>query len=754
MRRYSDDTAGGDEQEQNFELSGGGSGANRADFANSGIHGPAATVAPRVMGEAASRYREYFHDVRAERCLLCDERITSWAGHVVFVSHQARLGILERVLSGMCGPPDFVVRRWWDLLNMDDPDGINKVQHAHRIPQLSSWSGSKERKSRLQYLLRFLQGNGILKVSLGVYNDGTREFGRSNVFERFEMVGDNVVKAVFFDRLQQLVPAADGGAGGKLSMIQQLIDSNEGLLQAYDYLGMDAIIGSNLSNSKFKSDVMEALFGELQSYLWAATQLWDSSPVEYTPPLNAASGPEMKYVIAIVQHTLLELTDVMLMYAVESTVVRAKKLLQQEYKASRNPKPLPNPYTLTIPGALSSSSATGAGNNMRRQSSSSSSVSSAADLSLMSADDFFVALDRRNEVRPFLGVGPHGRMDAATVEATQLRSDAAARMVSSAASIMAGSSRDGDSGASSSSSSSSSSASFSSSVGVNVLKSLSQRLAEEKHARAMQEASWKIRPVPLFSPASDFAALDEEESGYVKQLLGMRMIEFTEGIVDAAPLTSASSSSSSSSSGVVDGMMEEPDQPPPTAAALQKPATLCHIDKFCDRQQSCPDGIGLREQMRQSDACSLSLQLKPSAEPKSHLRNRRSVNKSSWWNYSFTSCPWSPATGVVLGSTALPAPAPQPPLEAAAFVWSENHRQQHQQSDDDDGANAMLQSRRRDDGTEDYRPDREEDLVIAAIHRACADDISRELTPKQDPDECHDFDFSQLRPAPGKLVWN
>ncbi len=744
---------------------GGGGGMNPADIANSGIHGPSAAAVRRFNPDQASRYRDAFHCERTERCLLCNEKITSWAGHVVFVSHQARLTILDRLLSGQCGPPELAVSRWWNLLNLEDPDGAVKAQHSlTRIPSLSSWRSSNERRSRLQYVLRFLQGNGVLKVALGVFNDATREFGRSNVFERFEMVGDNVVKAVFFDRLQQIFPVADGGAGGKMSMLQQLIDSNEGLMQAYDYLDLDSIIGNSLSQSKFKADVMEALFGELQSYLWAAVQLWESSPVEYSP-LNPAAGPELRYIVAVVRHTLLELTDVMLMFAVESVVLRSKKPLAQDYKGSAVPRPLPHPRTLQMPRTTADASAALQQSSSRRGSAKAaaaavvlapeeffvaiinSSTAAAAAAAALAADDggsgsqatntvvsaaYLAAL--RNEVKPFLAVAPHSRANAVSVETTLLTSagnEAAARNLSAGT-------PSAQSSASSASRGGSSSSSF-----VSDFKPLSQRLAEEKAARLKTEASWHIRPVPCFvatsrgadvllsrgsssnNPSSLAAAdredelLDEEELEYAL----LQHIAFTERCIDAAAMHGDDDAAASS-----DEVEEHGEEHVVAAAKKQKAVNLSHVDAFCAAASS-----SWRAEL--FAAPSLSAERKSAPAARSPANDALSL---LWWDVQSTSCPWSPLEPRLAQA---PLPQPQPPLEPAMMCSWVHTRSSSEDNAVVDEENALLMRRMVEETT-------------VALHRMCADDISRELTREPDPLDVHDFDFSQLRPAGGKLVWN
>jgi hypothetical protein len=315
-------------------LIGGGTAAGFDDFGGGGGGGEG----PMVMGShgifetaEAAKVKNLFHDGVFHRCTLCDESIGNWQGHVVFVPHQARLGIVERVLTGFAGPPEHVVERWWGYLQEKREEGTH-----HRIRGMSS-AFSEERRKRLVYLLAWLVEFRIIRHSLVVWDSEKKQFSRSGEFERLEMIGDNVVKNVVQDRMHVAFPPEDGGLNSKLNWIQQLIDSNEGLLRIFDFLQLDKIIGAPLSQSKFKSDVVECLFGELQTLLWACAEPTSTFSTDFDAPDLYAGLPTMR---AVLQHALFELTDVVLMWALESTVRNALPIIKKHF----------NPANLTADG--------------------------------------------------------------------------------------------------------------------------------------------------------------------------------------------------------------------------------------------------------------------------------------------------------------------------------------------------------------------------------------------------------------------
>ncbi|CBH15564.1 RNA editing complex protein MP67 [Trypanosoma brucei gambiense DAL972] len=284
-----------------------------------------------------------FYNAGQRRCTLCDDRLeTSFSAHCGYVGHVARVGILERAMeilqkgekraangkSGGLGGKitdldesiKALVGTWWSRLN--DTKREPALDYK-RIPSLSA-STTKKRLWRMRFLLQYLRDRGIIRYSLTpakVAGAGGNAFVRSARFERSEMIGDNIVKVVVPDRLVRLFPADEGGVTYKLASIQQLLDSNEGLLEIYDYLGLNNIIGVRLPNNKTKSDVVEALFGELQTFLWASELSCGSCQYPAFPTA------EHRYVRALVDHLLNELTHMVIMWRVESTLENSKEYL-------------------------------------------------------------------------------------------------------------------------------------------------------------------------------------------------------------------------------------------------------------------------------------------------------------------------------------------------------------------------------------------------------------------------------------------
>lgn len=229
---------------------------------------------------------------------------------------------------------DLLKIKWWESLDYSiDLNAVSTTLPSSycRLSHLSS-SSSNERKWRLRYLLDWLKFHGILQSSLSIANANIspEAFSRSQRFEALEMVGDNIVKVELPDRLTRLFPH---GVCNRLSQFQRLIDSNSGLLDIYDWLKLDQIIGAKLANSKAKADVVESVFGELQCVLWATEH--------YADPVNAyPSQPTMewRYVRAVVLHTMHELMHAVFMWRLEAILQNAAGFIHDhalEFKRHR-----------------------------------------------------------------------------------------------------------------------------------------------------------------------------------------------------------------------------------------------------------------------------------------------------------------------------------------------------------------------------------------------------------------------------------
>ncbi|ORC93115.1 putative RNA editing complex protein MP67 [Trypanosoma theileri] len=300
-----------------------------------------------VSKSEMNRMKTRFYNAGQRRCTLCNEYLeASFSAHCGYVGHMARVGILERAVSilqkeiadlntntvnslltmkstSVAQKVQNLVDTWWKRLNETEQGAVLDYK---RIAPLSAPT-AKKRLWRVRFLLEFLRDREVIRDSLSTSKSvvpGDGSFVRTKRFERSEMIGDNIVKVVVPDRLTRLFPANEGGVTYKLGYIQQLLDSNEGLLQIYDYIDLDTIIGVKLPNNKTKSDVVESLFGELQTFLWASEIACGISQYPAIP------NSEHRYVKALVEHLMNELTHMVIMWRIETTLENAKDFLEEK----------------------------------------------------------------------------------------------------------------------------------------------------------------------------------------------------------------------------------------------------------------------------------------------------------------------------------------------------------------------------------------------------------------------------------------
>ena len=253
------------------------------------------------------KLRDLFNDPETKRCRLCNESYQHYYTHANFIPHAGREALAFELLRPYCGTPEEIVAMWWHRLHHS--------KNFLRIPELSH-SNNHKRKRRLQYLLQFLKDVRVVRETFSV-NQGQgqqQSAGRSWSFERLEWVGDNVIKYIFNDRINVLFPFSEGGVRGRLSYTQFVVDGNESLARAYDFLELQLLTQSDRVVSKFKADVVETLFGELQLYLWSTEE--DVGTEYFRLPFT----PEMLSLRAIVNHVMEELGHVMMMYHLEYIV--------------------------------------------------------------------------------------------------------------------------------------------------------------------------------------------------------------------------------------------------------------------------------------------------------------------------------------------------------------------------------------------------------------------------------------------------
>ncbi|KAG5489980.1 hypothetical protein JKF63_00099 [Porcisia hertigi] len=267
-----------------------------SDYNSSGKVNPNITVS---VDTSTRRFLDMFCDFEAKRCKLCNEAFTQWHLHTSGIPHAGREGMLLELVRPYCGTPDELIEMWWQRLN--------SCAAFHRIRALSH-NNPHERKRRLIYLLKLLKDRGVLAETFNVSDSHSLNSARSWEFERLEFVGDNVVKYVLNSVMSCTFPPHEGGTKGKLTCFQFVMDGNDGLARGYDHLELQQLASSVKVVSKFKSDIVETLFAELQMYLWSTQHDVGTSPLVF--PFTK----DIYTLRALVQHVLYELAIEIFLY--------------------------------------------------------------------------------------------------------------------------------------------------------------------------------------------------------------------------------------------------------------------------------------------------------------------------------------------------------------------------------------------------------------------------------------------------------
>lgn len=287
---------------------------------------------PLSIDVTQKRFIDMFNDYENKRCRLCNEAYLQWGGHSnANIPHIAREAVLLEMVRANCGTPEELVQMWWKRLHTSPK--------FKRIPSLSH-DISFKRKRRLQYLLTVLRDKKILRECFNVVSTaptaasgGSSAFGspssaavtnaaRSFEFERLEWVGDNVMKYILNNRISVLFPYTEGGTRGKITFMQFMMDGNDGLARGYDHLELQKLTMSKHVVSKFKSDVVETMFGELQLYLWSTQR--DVGTEVFPTPLT----PDLIPIRQLVQHVMEEIGHCIVMYHIEFILGNLMKVVK------------------------------------------------------------------------------------------------------------------------------------------------------------------------------------------------------------------------------------------------------------------------------------------------------------------------------------------------------------------------------------------------------------------------------------------
>ena len=270
----------------------------------------------------------FFFSDRDRCCLLCKEHSLAPDIHVQTPMHMAAEITLDVVL------PSFLQSGKVSVLELSEC-WSQRLARSPLFQRITEWSvgvNLQQRREKLLDVLTFLANIGVVRASLCL---GTLEYetGRRGIpFERLECIGDHCWGSSTSKRIVAMLPELpwDGAHSHLFDTLRCAVESNVNLERFYDWIGMDAIYGgstrsspsridaaSNLSKSK--SDIVEAVVGELYVALWSKT-----ASTSFHDPY--CEGKELS---VLVHHALAEINDLFLLHAVVLHLDNVTNVLQR-----------------------------------------------------------------------------------------------------------------------------------------------------------------------------------------------------------------------------------------------------------------------------------------------------------------------------------------------------------------------------------------------------------------------------------------
>ena len=226
-----------------------------------------------------------------DMCVLCNASVTgSWSNHCSLALHRLSAAVFTvLMLHHRERSAEDMFRR------MLEAALLHPIGYTISRDLLGTSLGLNEIIKRFRSVLQFLKTEGVLSYSLNLR-------GAQAVFDQVERVGDLVLSPIIHDVLASIF---DLDSAHNLNSILALtlahsqthygsitdgfLSSNVHLEYAFDRLELEDFVDSEKEKleGKAKADVVEAILGELQLFLWACEAdpvVGDWSKREYVQP--------------------------------------------------------------------------------------------------------------------------------------------------------------------------------------------------------------------------------------------------------------------------------------------------------------------------------------------------------------------------------------------------------------------------------------------------------------------------------------
>eukprot|EP00759_Apiculatamorpha_spiralis_P015526 PhF_6_TR22229/c0_g1_i1/m.31395 len=204
--------------------------------------------------------KEMVFDAEQSKCVLCDETVADFHFHQNYGGHRLSMCTFVIMMDSYKERlnPESIATEWLE----------SAFLHAdyYIIKELVSCTDIKFCIKKLKESLLFLKSHGVVKSSLDLSR------GRNFEFDQVEWVGDLAMPPVLHEVVSSIFDLeTTSHVYPMLGPLMGILVGNPHLELTYDYLSLQTIVeaGQTMVIGKTKADVVEALIGELEMFLWA-----------------------------------------------------------------------------------------------------------------------------------------------------------------------------------------------------------------------------------------------------------------------------------------------------------------------------------------------------------------------------------------------------------------------------------------------------------------------------------------------------
>ena len=272
-------------------------------------------------------------------CRLCNVAVSgNWGHHSFQCQHRIASAIFSILLLRHRGQSVEYIFKAFSFSALVSPSGY------YACPELVGKPGDiSDMAMKLRTVLAFLRREHVLKYSMNLLS-------RRQCFEQIERIGDLVLTPIIHDVLGSifdvdtpyshmpiLAPSLSNSQTHYGSISDGFLASNQHLEFAFDRLDLAEITEATKDRleGKTKADVMEAILGELQLFLWAC----EAESVNGDWSKRPYSEAQHRSLITLAEHAKNVLVGLSVLVFLRSVIENGVPLIQKFEKQFENSRP-------------------------------------------------------------------------------------------------------------------------------------------------------------------------------------------------------------------------------------------------------------------------------------------------------------------------------------------------------------------------------------------------------------------------------